>query len=138
MRNLSARNKALNSPSLRVAVSRQQLNFFQSHLFWAIFCLLQIHWTAILLVRHKPTLFFHSKVDDGSLGGDLGRVMRITQFRCNIETELRTVLHFLVTKPNQPTTTCQRNTTTLQFIFKRKYSNQYLICSLAGARLSNG
>ena len=46
------------------------------------------------------TLFFHSKVDNGSLGRDLWCVVRIAQFSCDVKAELRAVLHFLITKPN--------------------------------------
>ena len=103
--------KALIAPSLRVAVYEFNANSFivSEVLFRAIFCwILKFYLTAVL-----PTLFFNSKVDDGSLGGDLWCVMGITQFCCDIEMELWTVLHFLVTKPNQPTTTCRGNTITL-------------------------
>ena len=32
--------------------------------------------------------------------------MGIAQFSCDVEAEVRAVLHFLVTKTNQPATTC--------------------------------
>ena len=53
----------------------------------------------------KLTLFFDSEVHNCGLGRYLWSVVRVTQFRCNVETEFRAVLDFFVAKPNQQPTT---------------------------------
>ena len=47
------------------------------------------------------TLFFDCKVDNGGLGGDFRSVVRIAQFGCDVEFEVRVVLDFFVSKLDQ-------------------------------------
>lgn len=44
------------------------------------------------------TLLFDSKVDNGGLGGDLGRVVGVTQLSGDVESELWVVLNLFVSQ----------------------------------------
>ena len=44
------------------------------------------------------TLFLYSKVGQGSLSGDLRRVVRVTHLSCDVKAEVEVVLYVLVTK----------------------------------------
>ena len=56
--------------------------------------------------EHFPlTLFFDSKVCDGSFGGDLWCVVRVAQFGSDVETEVWVILYLLVSNTYHVSTT---------------------------------
>ena len=47
-------------------------------------------------IAGRPTILLDGEVDDGGLGGDLGRVVRVRELGADVEPEMWVVLHLLV------------------------------------------